>query len=361
MECFQFKLNLFQQAFPSANLCSAILLYAIVFGIPAESENLLRHDRDTLLTLTTAATGNKDSAVFTDSGDDLAADAGVTLVDGVCANGDPPWNRTWLLSQVKPFLRVFDRRPRDNILGTPLMHQFALWCVVRSLRPRHVVESGVLHGLGTWLLRQAAPQAQLILLDPTVNLQLAYEDRHNDTRYFTGHNFRDFSTLQHWSDVDIDFTRTLAFIDDHHTPLLRVAHARRVGIRHMIFEDNYWLGFYDCFSLKQACACVMGWRECARFKYKDAYGAQKRDLRYDDVIDSAAMFKNLSVYNEVPMLWDVWSPGVTMVSRQSRNYLIAEKNGSKVLHNFGLKNLPPESHMNGKYTYANIAYVRLTY
>ena len=30
-------------------------------------------------------------------------------------------------------------------------------------------------GLGTWIIRQAAPNARLILLDPNKNLQLAYK------------------------------------------------------------------------------------------------------------------------------------------------------------------------------------------
>lgn len=291
----------------------------------------------------------------------LASEVGITVNNGVCSKGQPPWSKSWILSELEPFLQAFDQRPADNKLGTPIMHQFAMWCIVRKLQPRHIIESGVLHGLGTWLLRQAAPQAQLILLDPTVNLDLVYTDRNNDTLYFTGRRFRDFASARYWSDVDIDFSQTLAFIDDHHTPLMRIPHARRVGIRHMIFEDNYWLGFYDCFSMKQACACVMGWRECANFKYKDAYGAQKRLLRHDDITSAAKIFKELNIYNEFPMMWNVWHEGVTMVSKQSTNYLFAETNGSVVLGELRLHSFPPESHLNGKYTYANIAYVELRY
>ena len=286
---------------------------------------------------------------------------GLHSVKGVCSKGDPPWNNQWIKSQLKEFIAVYNRRPAENTLGTPLMHQFALWCIVRHLAPKHIIESGVHRGLGTWLLRKAAPNTQLILVDPKHDLDLVYEDMNNDTLYFTGRKFRDFGSMQHWRDVDIDFNQTLAFIDDHHTPLIRIPHAHRVGIRHMIFEDNYWIGFSDCFSLKQACACVMGWKECEQFKYKNAFGTQTRPLRDSDVQKARHIFESMEIYSEFPMIWNAWHPGVTLFAQESENYLYSETNGTNLLASLGLTRFPPKSHMDGRYTYGNIAYVKLSY
>ena len=49
---------------------------------------------------------------------------------------------------------------------------------LRHARPETIVESGVHIGLGTWILRQAAPHARLILLDPDWRKEeLVYEVR----------------------------------------------------------------------------------------------------------------------------------------------------------------------------------------
>ena len=63
-------------------------------------------------------------------------------------------------------------------LGTGIHHQFGLWCIMRFLKPKHIIESGVFRGLGTWIMRQAAPSAQIIVIDPSVRHKfLRYEDK----------------------------------------------------------------------------------------------------------------------------------------------------------------------------------------
>ena len=42
-------------------------------------------------------------------------------------------------------------------------HQFAVWTTIRLLRPTVVIESGVHNGAGTWVIRQAAPMARIVL------------------------------------------------------------------------------------------------------------------------------------------------------------------------------------------------------
>ena len=284
---------------------------------------------------------------------------GVYVKRGVCQKGNEPWTQEELLSELPRFLEVFDKRPGDNMFGSPLMHQFAMWCVVRMLQPRHIIESGIWNGRGTWLLRQAAPDAQLIMLDPSPQKPMKFVDQQQDTLYFTNENFRDFSSLSMWSDVALDLNRTLAFIDDHQTPLKRIPQARQAGIKHLLFDDNYWLGFSDCLSLKQACACLQHDAECTSFSYKDNWLKEDRNLTADDMRDVTNMFQTIKVYAEFPQIWDAYVPRVTSISKRSRNYLFNTTSGIKLLRDMGLKNLPALIQMNGYYTYFNIAYVKV--
>ena len=114
----------------------------------------------------------------------------------VCSKGSFTLDKHWLLQELNPFLEVYLERPyrHHNFGGTNLMHQFGLWCLLRRLKPKYVIESGIFRGLGTWILRQACPSARLIMLDPAAK-ELSYTDQHPDTLYFTGDKFRDFNRL----------------------------------------------------------------------------------------------------------------------------------------------------------------------
>lgn len=156
--------------------------------------------------------------------------------------GEDPFVREDIIAQIPEFLRLYAARPiRDNHGGMRAPHLFATWCMVRWLAPNAIVESGVFKGLGTWLLRQAAPNAELICIDPQLE-QIQYRDP--AAKYLTS----DFER-QRW---DLPRDSTLLFFDDHQDALARVRAAARLGFRHLIFEDNYPPGRGDCYSLKKA-------------------------------------------------------------------------------------------------------------
>ena len=75
----------------------------------------------------------------------------------------------------------------ENPHRTKFAPQFAVWCTVRKLEPLHIIESGIYRGYLSWMLRQAAPKAQLIFIDPKP--PLVYKDNHSDTGYITNKNF----------------------------------------------------------------------------------------------------------------------------------------------------------------------------
>lgn len=181
-----------------------------------------------------------------------------------CAIGELPVQRSQMLSELPKFTtEVYEKRPRGwsaatkfNAGGTGFMHQFYLWMLVRALQPKHIIESGAYNGLGTWQLRQAAPDAQIIVISPaTPHL---YVDRHNDTRYFTDRYFRDFASID-WSCIQgLDRARTVIFFDDHQSGYRRMLEAHARGFHHMMFDDNAPPPKSDHFSVKGACAASHG-------------------------------------------------------------------------------------------------------
>ena len=132
----------------------------------------------------------------------------------LCQWGDAPFSCDFARSQIRPYLSVFAKRPfAMSGENTGILSGFFLWCLVRALRPKHIVESGVRYGLGTWLLRQAAPDAQLILMDPIKPHK--WVDTKPDTRYYFGFTlWKDFNTFD-WECLKLDKERTLLFFDDH--------------------------------------------------------------------------------------------------------------------------------------------------
>jgi hypothetical protein len=161
------------------------------------------------------------------------------------AIGTPPWTRAQMIEALPAFAAVYARRPiRDNRGGMGAPHLFLAWFALRALRPEVVVESGVLRGLGTWLIEQAAPSARIECIEPRPRA-IAY--RSPRARYHR----EDFSRLD-WRELPRE--RTVLFFDDHQDALARVRLCARLGLRHLLCEDNYPPGRGDCYSLKQAFA-----------------------------------------------------------------------------------------------------------
>ena len=150
--------------------------------------------------------------------------------------------RDEMRARLADFHALYSRRPiLENQGGMRAPHLFATWFMVQTLRPTHIVESGVFKGLGTWLLEQAAADAHLYCIEPNP-AQIEY--RSARAKYHT----RDFGEIA-W---DLPRATTLLFFDDHQNALERVRLARELGFRHLIFEDNYPARRGDCYSLKRA-------------------------------------------------------------------------------------------------------------
>lgn len=162
----------------------------------------------------------------------------------VPARGTPPWSDVDLAGLVGEFADLYRRRPlAANEGGMRAPHMFATWVIVRTLRPPMIVESGTWKGQGTWLLEQAAPDAELLCIDPVHANREWTSSRANYTT-------TDFDDLT-WSDVP---EGALVMFDDHQDGYRRIRQAAWHGFHHAIYEDNYPPGIGDCYSLRKAWA-----------------------------------------------------------------------------------------------------------
>ena len=220
----------------------------------------------------------------------------------ICTQGKPLINREFMIGELSQFIKLYEQRPNENYFGTKFAHQFAMWCAVRKLKPLHIIESGIYRGLGTWMLRQAAPDAQLILLDPRKD-SLAYTDEHKDTIYLTGRSFTDFKDIN-WESFNLDLNRTLVYFDDHQSGLVRAFQAHKHGFKYLMFDDNHDLRNYDNFSLKLACYIKLKHLLPQNVQYKENFPPHSRPLEISDLklIDSV-FDDHITSYMEFPLPW----------------------------------------------------------
>jgi len=180
----------------------------------------------------------------------------------VCSFGSVRWDDTaFLRTEVASFSAAFhaqrERFPKANDGGNGEHHSFAIWVVVRQLRPKLIVESGILNGQTSWLIHHATREWDpvLVRIDPTDH-KGHWVDTSPNSRFvdLIGDKFVDFGSVQ-WDTIapGVDLTDGLAFFDDHMDQLERLKQARAAGFRHALMDDNYVAGFGDLFSIKNAC------------------------------------------------------------------------------------------------------------
>ena len=224
-----------------------------------------------------------------------------------CAVGLPPWYELDAAAELKIFAETFANRPGDGINkdGASFFHYFALWCTVKALNPKVIVESGINKGVGSWFLRQAAGHdVDMIFISPQDPSD--YRDESERSIYFTEAKFKDFSQLE-WADILQDAqTReeTFIFFDDHQSGVRRLHEAREFGFKHVMIDDNYLPGAGDNFSPKMVCRPSLFNLLGVEMKYVDNFGKLKQQMTAVDIIEMQTKFdKAVEVYAEFPPVW----------------------------------------------------------
>lgn len=198
---------------------------------------------------------------------------------------------------LEEFAALYAQRPiRDNPAGMKAPHLFASWFVLKTLRPKAIVESGVYQGLGTWFFERACPEAELHCIDVDLG-QLRY--RSERARYYD----RDFAT---WDWSALPKAETVLFFDDHQNAYARVQTVKWFGLQHVLFEDNFPPDRGDCYSLKMAFAgagfspYLMTRRRQARAAAAAVLGRSLYQAVPANEVDARYLYANLDAYCELP-------------------------------------------------------------
>lgn len=155
--------------------------------------------------------------------------------------GEPIVSRDEIREALPEFAALFQHRPiRDNTGGMMIQHMYAVWLILRKIRPRLVMESGVFKGQSTWLIEQACPGADIVCFEPQIK-KIVYKSKR--ATYFSS-DFLDYGR-------DLADQRAFAFFDDHQDALPRIKHCMWIGIKHLMFDDNYPPDKGDNYSIKK--------------------------------------------------------------------------------------------------------------
>jgi hypothetical protein len=116
---------------------------------------------------------------------------------------------------------------------------FYLYYWVRELAPKYIVESGTWRGFSTWVMRQAAPAATIVSLDPIFALSYCIDPKKIGNGYWPADLERlgtDFSCAGF--EFIVKPNPSLVLFDDHQHKIHRLQQAIQKGFQHIIFDDN---------------------------------------------------------------------------------------------------------------------------
>jgi hypothetical protein len=145
-----------------------------------------------------------------------------------------------LLEALREFGTLMRSQPFANRDGLRGVSAFALYWFLRRLSPTMVFEVGVWRGYSTWIIEQAAPDAEVVCLDPIFPLESKLKARWRRKLYRSPratYSSQDFSCAPIF-ELAAEHERPVVFFDDHQNKLPRLLQARAAGLRHVIFDDN---------------------------------------------------------------------------------------------------------------------------
>ena len=153
------------------------------------------------------------------------------------------WDPKDQILYLEEFLDLYNNRPiKDNTGGMKSAHMFNSWYVIKKLKPKYIIESGIWKGQGTWFFEKASPESHIICIDPMPQYR---EITIPKAQYITN----DFTVID-WA-KSLDTSEALVFFDDHQSCINRIQHCVNQKFIHIMFEDNYPYDQGDCYSPKK--------------------------------------------------------------------------------------------------------------
>ena len=148
------------------------------------------------------------------------------------------FTRNHLQKKFNNFIKIYKDRPiKNNRSGMKIEHCFALYSILKKIKPKYVIESGVWKGQTTWLIKSALKNSKIFSIDIDLSQrELIYKD----VKYLDND-----ITKYDWSKLDKE--QTLIIFDDHVCFSKRLRFIKKNKFKHIIFDDNLpnnHIGYY---------------------------------------------------------------------------------------------------------------------
>jgi hypothetical protein len=146
--------------------------------------------------------------------------------------GGVPWTENDIRASAREFLKAYESRPETQA-GSGILSPdaFALWFLIREIKPQSILESGVDKGLSTWILEQGAPKGTLFCLCPDPGRREYISER----ALYSDEDFLDFNPAAQ----GLDPAALTVLFNDHRDAFPRIERCSRLGIKRMLFHGNY--------------------------------------------------------------------------------------------------------------------------
>ena len=134
-----------------------------------------------------------------------------------------------LKNNFSDFLTFYKNRPiKNNHSGMKIDHCYALFILLKKIKPKFVIESGVWKGQTTWLIKNVLKNSKVYSID----IDLSQRDLiYKNVKYLE----KDI-TKYNWSKLDKN--KTLIIFDDHVCFSKRLNFLKKNKFKHIIFDDN---------------------------------------------------------------------------------------------------------------------------
>ena len=151
------------------------------------------------------------------------------------------FNNNNLKKKFKSFLKLYRNRPiKNNSSGMRIEHCFAVYSLLKKIKPVNVIESGVWKGQTTWLIKNTLKKVNIFSIDLDMsNRKIIYDD----VKYFD----KDITTIN-WNKLNKN--NTLIIFDDHVCFSKRINFLLKNKFKHIIFDDNLPNGFVSYYTPK---------------------------------------------------------------------------------------------------------------
>ena len=151
------------------------------------------------------------------------------------------FEKRFLLNQLKIFLKLYKTKPiKNNFSGMKVEHCFALYCLLKKIKPKYVIESGIWKGQTTWLIKKTLKNVKLFSIDIDLSQK---EIDFKDVDYLN----KDITNYD-WSKINKD--KTLIIFDDHVCFSERINFLIKNKFKHIIFDDNLPNNFISYYTPK---------------------------------------------------------------------------------------------------------------